>query len=231
MKKRRYAINFDLDTKRLSQYFNNPSQAYSKLEKEFKKNGFSHIQGSGYVSIKGLSKTALYQAIMAIYNQNNWLLNCSKDIRITQVIKVYDGKKLLNKLIQIQSQTNTILTATPGSEKSTSKADNTIQIKLPDSAKITSYGSEGLKIELKEGELAGFSFFYHKKLYKQTTNGREIKVHKDNEFKVSNNANQVYVFKPMDLQKAMFGGPITANLIGSTNNISQFGNKKQTQFD
>ena len=228
----RYAINFDLDTMLLSQYFNNSSQAYSKLEKEFIKNGFSHIQGSGYVSKKPISRAKLVKVLTNIYVQNNWILNCSKDVRITEVNNlIYDGKRILSNIAKRQLQTNTILTAPPGIVKSTSKANNTIQIKLPDSAKITSYGSEGLKIELKEGELAGFSFFYHKKLYKQTANGREIKVHKDNELKVSNNANQVYVFKPMDLQKAMFGGPITANLIGSTNNISQFGNKKQNQFD
>ena len=49
------AINFDLDTKKLKNFYQRYQQAYADLYKFFKENSFSHRQGSGYVSDEKLT--------------------------------------------------------------------------------------------------------------------------------------------------------------------------------
>ena len=55
MERRYYkAINFDLDTNRLKEYYSRYQKAYSDLYGFFRNRDFSHRQGSGYVSNKKL---------------------------------------------------------------------------------------------------------------------------------------------------------------------------------
>ncbi len=49
------AINFDLDTVKLREFYPRYQQAYKDLLIFFKKNNFSHRQGSGYLSNEKLS--------------------------------------------------------------------------------------------------------------------------------------------------------------------------------
>ncbi len=49
------AINFDLDTNKLKEFYPRYQQAYRDLLRFFREKGFSHRQGSGYVSNDKLS--------------------------------------------------------------------------------------------------------------------------------------------------------------------------------
>ena len=49
------AINFDLDTNQMLFALGSKTAGYDKLKKSFKKVGFIHRQGSGYVSKKPIT--------------------------------------------------------------------------------------------------------------------------------------------------------------------------------
>lgn len=63
MEKKYYkAINFDLDTKQLKKLYpgSNYRKSYSDLKYFSRKHGFSHRQGSGYISDEKLSTADVY---------------------------------------------------------------------------------------------------------------------------------------------------------------------------
>lgn len=59
----RKEISFDLDTKKLADYYDNVSTAYYDLQRELKNVGFLHRQGSVYNSIEPMNIFKVYKSI------------------------------------------------------------------------------------------------------------------------------------------------------------------------
>ena len=89
------AINFDLDTKKLREYYPRYQQAYKDLLKFFKDKDFAHRQGSGYVSNKKLSSADIVDIIGDLQNRFSWTETCIKKIDVTNVGTQYDLTELL----------------------------------------------------------------------------------------------------------------------------------------
>lgn len=95
---RRYykAINFDLDTKKLKNYYPRYQKAYSDLARFFKAKNFSHRQGSGYVSNERLISADIIELISDMSDNFPWAETCIKKIDVTNVMAQYDLTPLLN---------------------------------------------------------------------------------------------------------------------------------------
>ncbi len=88
-RKIRKAINFDLDTNIMKDRGLYPN-GYELLRAAFKKQGFEHRQGSGYLSISKLTSDQVYEAVEAIVKENLWLAECAKKIDVTDIGKQHD---------------------------------------------------------------------------------------------------------------------------------------------
>lgn len=86
------AINFDLDTRLLNDY--HPSgdyhRAYYDMKKFFRKHGFYHKQGSGYVSQKKINSQDIYLLIDALYEECEWITYCVKEFDVTNIGTQYE---------------------------------------------------------------------------------------------------------------------------------------------
>lgn len=102
----RKMINFDLDTKLLEEKYPKKDyrQAYEDIKKFMLANGFEHRQGSGYLSLKSMSKYDVAIFISDISEKFDWLANSAKKFDITNVGKTYD---LLDNLKEVQLMKNT----------------------------------------------------------------------------------------------------------------------------
>lgn len=97
MERRYYkAINFDLDTNRLKEYYSKYQKAYSDLYGFFRSRDFSHRQGSGYVSNKKLISADIVDLISEMSDAFPWCATCIKKIDVTNVGAQYDLTSLLN---------------------------------------------------------------------------------------------------------------------------------------
>lgn len=83
------AINFDLDTVKMRE-INLYPKGYKDLKKAFKKEGFIHRQGSGYISRNKLSNDAVRRIVRNITNANPWLAECVKKIDVTDIGRQHD---------------------------------------------------------------------------------------------------------------------------------------------
>ncbi len=90
------AINFDLDTNRLKEYYPRYQQAYSDLLSFFKANGFIHRQGSGYVSKEKMTSADIVDLIGSFQKKFEWSGTCVKKIDVTNVGAQYDLTALLS---------------------------------------------------------------------------------------------------------------------------------------
>ena len=96
MERRYYkAINFDLDTRLLRQYYKRYQQAYADLLRFFIKRNFSHRQGSGYVSNDKLTSADIVDVIGDLRKEFEWSGTCIKKIDVTNVGVQYDLTELL----------------------------------------------------------------------------------------------------------------------------------------
>ncbi|MBR1442316.1 MAG: vapd [Firmicutes bacterium] len=91
----RKAINFDLDTKALKQYY--PKKgflahlgAYKDIEKFLLKNGFSHRQWSGYVSKEPMPYYSVADVINNLSKKYSWLSKCVNKFDVTEIGVTYD---------------------------------------------------------------------------------------------------------------------------------------------
>jgi len=85
-------INFDLDTKALEKHYRKSDwhNAYYDIKKYFERNGFEHIQGSGYHSKTAMSEA---KAMVTVYNMTRvlpWLNRCVNVCTISDVPETYD---------------------------------------------------------------------------------------------------------------------------------------------
>lgn len=93
----RKAINFDLDTAKLKRYYKNKSyqQAYYEIRNCLALLGFSHRQGSGYVSRDDITMMDIYDDIAIIVNKLPWLIKCARHMDVTNIGPQYDLIPLL----------------------------------------------------------------------------------------------------------------------------------------
>ncbi len=94
----RKAIYFDLDTKELKNHFTDITKAYYKLRKDLKEKGFSHRQGSGYVSLLPLTITQAYEIVASVAEQNKWLSQSITKIDIMDVGDEFDATEFVQEL-------------------------------------------------------------------------------------------------------------------------------------
>ena len=92
------AINFDLDTNEMRKIFKRYTDGYSLLRRTFKKLGFEHEQGSGYISKEEITDVAVERAIRTIVKENPWLLKCVKKFKITEPAILYEGELIMARL-------------------------------------------------------------------------------------------------------------------------------------
>ena len=90
------AINFDLDTNKLKEKFENYTQAYNDVRKAFHKQGFEHRQGSGYVSDHPVTNLDVYVCVINIMIELNWLPNCVKKFDVTDIGDTYDMTDIIH---------------------------------------------------------------------------------------------------------------------------------------
>lgn len=91
------AINFDLDTKKLKEYYpkRNWLKAYSDIKAFMKSNNFTHRQWSGYRSIEPLSDTQILVLIKKLKQTFPWISQCVRHFDVTNIGKTFDMYPLL----------------------------------------------------------------------------------------------------------------------------------------
>lgn len=102
------AINFDLDTKAMTQIGIN-TNGYAKLRTSFEKQGFEHRQGSGYISKQPLSDRRLYKALYNIAKDNLWLASCVNTFDVTNILGKFDVKSDIFNITNSILSNNNIL--------------------------------------------------------------------------------------------------------------------------
>jgi len=89
----RKAINFDLDTKALRQYYRNDESyriAYKEISKFMESNGFEHRQGSGYVSLETMTSEEVVNIALKMKTELPWIKHCINKFDMTDVGRDYD---------------------------------------------------------------------------------------------------------------------------------------------
>ena len=91
----RKAINFDLSTNALEQYFSNTAEAYSKIKQFMLQNGFEHRQYLGYVSKEPLEDYEITNLATKLKNKFSWLYPCAQKFDVTDIGEHRDLKDIL----------------------------------------------------------------------------------------------------------------------------------------
>lgn len=102
-RKIRKAINFDLDTVQMRAMSLYPN-GYGLLKKSFEKVGFTHRQGSGYISNDRLDSLRVIKIIDQIVQENPWLTECVKKIDVTDIGRQHDLTAVVKTLATQQSE-------------------------------------------------------------------------------------------------------------------------------
>ena len=91
------ALNFDMDTHQLKVHYPgaNYRQAYDDLRRFFKRHGFSHRQGSGYLSDQRLGTADIFDLMDELSRQFPWAADCVRRIDVTNVGRQHDLTELL----------------------------------------------------------------------------------------------------------------------------------------
>lgn len=113
------AINFDLDTKKLKQYYPNKNyrQAYKDIKKFLVNNGFKHRQFSGYMSQVPMGQHEAAYIISTLADQYPWLSKCARRFDVTDIGKEHDMMKYINT---VQNE-KTLIRNSPVANKSESQ--------------------------------------------------------------------------------------------------------------
>lgn len=97
MNNTRKAINFDLSTKRLKEYY--PGKSYRKAYKDIKSflcnNGFTHRQWSGYVSDSKMSDYQVQKLTQRLVKEYSWLKKCVNKFDVTDIGEQHDLTHLI----------------------------------------------------------------------------------------------------------------------------------------
>lgn len=84
-----------MDTKELSVFFSPYNKAYFEVRRFFKQHGFSHRQGSGYISDKKLSTVEVMLLVDEIIEAFPWMSDCVEKIDVTNIGSQYDLKPFM----------------------------------------------------------------------------------------------------------------------------------------
>ena len=99
------AIFFDLNTKEMSKHFKNIPMGYKMLETSFKRHGFNHRQGSGYISDEKYNNITMYKIIEKIVKENPWLKTCAKKFDVTNIDnRSFDALKNIISKVEIKEE-------------------------------------------------------------------------------------------------------------------------------
>lgn len=103
----RKAINFDLSTKALKEYYpgKHYRNGYRDIEKFLLNNGFKHRQWSGYVSTKSIADYEIGKIIDEMNKELPWLKKCVNHFDVTEVGKQYDMKRLITGNEEVPEKT------------------------------------------------------------------------------------------------------------------------------
>lgn len=105
------ALNFDLDTHRLKEYYSgkNYRQAYGDLRRFFKHHQFSHRQGSGYISDTKLATADIYDLMDELSQTLPWMGVCVNKIDVTNIGRQHDLTELLKPAEDIEIDDSALL--------------------------------------------------------------------------------------------------------------------------
>lgn len=86
------SLNFDLDTNSLLDIHpsKNKTQGYSDIRAFLEKNGFTHRQGSGYISNIPMKEHELLEVIDKLKDEFPWLPECIKKFDVTNIGETFD---------------------------------------------------------------------------------------------------------------------------------------------
>lgn len=76
------AVYFDLDTNEMKNHLTSVPLGYACIKRSFQKHGFSHRQGSGYISNVPITNTDATRAIIEVVKENTWLCDCVRNIDV-----------------------------------------------------------------------------------------------------------------------------------------------------
>lgn len=99
MTKKYKALNFDLDTKALEEYYPKPSwrQAYKDVGEFLKAENFEHRQGSGYRSNNKMSDSEIMKLANKLYNKFPWFEKCINKFDATNVGTTHDLSAIMTR--------------------------------------------------------------------------------------------------------------------------------------
>lgn len=97
-RKYRKAINFDLSVHELEKYYPDYRKAYYDVKRFFKKWGFEHRQGSGYISRDKLAQVDIADLLDAMSTELPWMGECVTRIDVTNIGRQHDLKDALREL-------------------------------------------------------------------------------------------------------------------------------------
>lgn len=103
----RKAINFDLDTHRLEEWYPTPNwrNAYMDIRNYMQEHGFEYRQGSGYISKSDMSYNEVFSISKAMSKEFYWLSICANKIDVTNIGKQFD---ILNSLRGFENEKSKI---------------------------------------------------------------------------------------------------------------------------
>lgn len=96
--KKLYSISFDLEQKAIDKYYGKSRRnTYREVGKFFQKNGFEHVEGSVYHSMKGQTNADFVKMIISMGEQLPWIKNCVKEMHRTIIPadEIVDMKEIL----------------------------------------------------------------------------------------------------------------------------------------
>jgi hypothetical protein hcinC1_10646 len=113
-RRKKKAINFDLDTAKMKKFSLYPA-GYKLLKKSFQGLGFEHRQGSGYISAEKLDSDQINDIIGVIIQENPWLAECVRKIDVTDIGRQHDLTSVVKEYaaltddLQVAAQTAELL--------------------------------------------------------------------------------------------------------------------------
>lgn len=102
MPRSRKAFHFDLSVKELEAN-GAPKDAWTKIGRFLERNGFEHIQGSGYESRHTMSHQDVNLILEQMQDEFPWFVSCAKDAKVTSIIgKNHDALSHLRQYVSDQ---------------------------------------------------------------------------------------------------------------------------------
>ena len=99
MPRSRKAFHFDLSVKELEAN-GAPKDAWTKIGRFLERNGFEHIQGSGYESRHTMSHQDVNLILEQMQDEFPWFVSCAKDAKVTSIVgKNHDALSHLRQYV------------------------------------------------------------------------------------------------------------------------------------